>query len=137
MAIRCPIRLVVGALSVCAVHPVVHAAEPDRVSLSEETVTWSTVKYATDAENGLVSGSLDNTASVSLPAGFNDPTPADNVAKDSDTGLTTLTPQATLHVNKVASSIAHVSLAGADRLEAPFPSYIEFFTSYKLPKFCA
>src|SRR5207342_668563 len=64
MAIRCPIRLVVGALSVCAVHPVVHAAEPDRVSLSEETVTWSTVKYATDAENGLVSGSLDNTAIV-------------------------------------------------------------------------
>jgi hypothetical protein len=71
MAIRCPIRLVVGALSVCAVHPVVHAAEPDRVSLSEETVTWSTVKYATDAENGLVSGSLDNTplsTALSKPA---------------------------------------------------------------------
>ena len=34
------------------------------MSLSEETVTWSTVKYATDAENGLVSGSLDNTTIV-------------------------------------------------------------------------
>ena len=34
------------------------------MSLSEETVTWSTVKYATDAENGLVSGSLDNNTIV-------------------------------------------------------------------------
>jgi hypothetical protein len=32
---------------------------PDQVSLSESTMTWSTVKYATDAESGLVSGSLD------------------------------------------------------------------------------
>jgi Domain of unknown function (DUF5107) len=47
--------------TVCAFHAVVHAAspEPDRVSLSHATITWSTVKYATDAENGLVSGSLD------------------------------------------------------------------------------
>ena len=38
-----------------------HAASPvpDGVSLSESTITWSTVKYATSAENGLVSGSLD------------------------------------------------------------------------------
>src|ERR1700730_1295516 len=45
----------------CAFHAVVHAASPvpDRVSLSESTITWSTVKYATDAENGFVSGSLD------------------------------------------------------------------------------
>src|SRR5260370_808887 len=51
-----------AAVSVmCAFHSVVHAAspEPDGVSLSESTMTWSTVKYATDAENGLVSGSLD------------------------------------------------------------------------------
>jgi hypothetical protein len=42
-------------------HAVVHAASPapDRVSLSESTITWSTVKYATNADNGLVSGSLD------------------------------------------------------------------------------
>jgi hypothetical protein len=31
---------------------------PDRVSLSESTFTWSTVKYATNPENGFVSGSL-------------------------------------------------------------------------------
>jgi Domain of unknown function (DUF5107) len=45
----------------CALHAVVHAASPvpDSVSLSESTMTWSTVKYATDAENGFVSGSLD------------------------------------------------------------------------------
>ena len=30
-----------------------------RVSLSESTIVWSTVKYATDAENGFVDGSLD------------------------------------------------------------------------------
>jgi hypothetical protein len=45
----------------CPFHAVVHAASPapDRVSLSESTITWSTVKYATNADNGLVSGSLD------------------------------------------------------------------------------
>ena len=37
---------------------------PDRVSLSESTITWSTVQYATDAENGFVAGSLDKTAIV-------------------------------------------------------------------------
>ena len=31
----------------------------DRVSLSESTTTWSTVAYATTAENGFVDGSLD------------------------------------------------------------------------------
>jgi hypothetical protein len=47
--------------AVCAFHGVVHAAlpEPGSVSLSKQTITWSTVKYATDAENGFVSGSLD------------------------------------------------------------------------------
>jgi Domain of unknown function (DUF5107) len=47
--------------AVCAFDAAVHAASPapDSVSLSESTMTWSTVKYATDAENGLVSGSLD------------------------------------------------------------------------------
>ena len=66
MAIHAPsrirVRFAVAALSaVCAFHAVVHAASPvpDRVSLSESTITWSTVKYATNAENGFVSGSLD------------------------------------------------------------------------------
>src|SRR4030081_646722 len=71
MAIHAPsrtrVRFAVAVLSaVCAFHPVVHAASPvpDRVSLSESTMTWSTVKYATDAENGFVSGSLDKKAIV-------------------------------------------------------------------------
>jgi hypothetical protein len=32
---------------------------PDKVSLSDSTMTWSTVAYATDVENGFVGGSLD------------------------------------------------------------------------------
>ena len=34
------------------------------MSLSKSTITWSTVKYATDAENGFVGGSLDNNTIV-------------------------------------------------------------------------
>src|SRR5258705_11100699 len=59
---RTRVRFVVAVFSaVCAFHAVGHAASPvpDGVSLSESTITWSTVKYATNAENGLVSGSLD------------------------------------------------------------------------------
>jgi hypothetical protein len=66
MATRAPsrtrIRFAVTVLSaIWAFQAVGHAASPvpDRVSLSESTVTWSTVKYATDAQNGFVSGSLD------------------------------------------------------------------------------
>ena len=66
MAIHAPsrtsVRFPVAVLSaVCAFHVAVHAASPvpDKVSLSESTMTWSTVNYATDAENGFVSGSLD------------------------------------------------------------------------------
>src|SRR5437667_2625938 len=66
MAIHAPsrtrVRFTVAVLAaVCAFHAVVHAASPvpDRVSLSESTITWSTVNYATDAANGFVSGSLD------------------------------------------------------------------------------
>src|SRR5712691_222459 len=66
MTVHCPwrfrIRLAAATLSaVCACHAVVHAESPvpDGVSLSESTITWSTVKYATDVDNGFVSGSLD------------------------------------------------------------------------------
>jgi hypothetical protein len=47
--------------AVCAFQAAGHAGSPgpDRVSLSESTITWSTVKYATNAENGFVRGSLD------------------------------------------------------------------------------
>ncbi|SHG95270.1 DUF5107 domain-containing protein [Bradyrhizobium erythrophlei] len=59
---RARVRFAVAALSaVGAFHAVGHAASPvpDRVSLSDSTITWSTVKYATNAENGFVNGSLD------------------------------------------------------------------------------
>src|SRR6266404_3192104 len=65
MAIYAPsrtrVRFAVAVLSAaCAFRAVAHAASvPDRVSLRESTITWSTVKYATNAENGFVSGSLD------------------------------------------------------------------------------
>jgi hypothetical protein len=65
--LRPRVRFAVAVLSaVCAFHAVVHAASPvaDRVSLSESTITWSTVKYATNAENGFVGGSLDKTTIV-------------------------------------------------------------------------
>jgi hypothetical protein len=71
MAVHAPsrtrFRLAVAALSaVCSFDGVGHAETPvpDRVSLSESTVTWSTVKYATDVENGFVSGSLDKNTIV-------------------------------------------------------------------------
>src|SRR5215510_9513131 len=53
-----------AVLSALCTLRVVHAASPDSVSLSESTINWSTVKFATDAENGLVSGSLDNSTIV-------------------------------------------------------------------------
>src|SRR6478672_1626592 len=66
MAIHAPWRNRVGFAAtvlsaVYAFHAVVRAASPvpDQVSLSDSTITWSTVNYATDAENGFVSGSLD------------------------------------------------------------------------------
>jgi hypothetical protein len=66
MAIHAPTRTrvrfaVAALLALCAFHTVAHAAStaPERVSLSEQATTWSTVKYTTDAQNGLVNGSLD------------------------------------------------------------------------------
>lgn len=43
---------------------VAHAAEPDRVTLSEQTISWSTVKYAVNADNSFVDGSFDETTIV-------------------------------------------------------------------------
>ena len=59
-------RAALAALSAaCVFHAVVHASPvPDRVSLRESTIAWSTVKYATNTENGLVSGSLDKNTIV-------------------------------------------------------------------------
>ena len=66
-ALRTGVRFAIAMVSaVCALHAVVHAASPvpDNVSLSESTTNWSTVKYATDADNGLISGSLDKKSIV-------------------------------------------------------------------------
>jgi Domain of unknown function (DUF5107) len=48
-------------LGMWAFHAVVRAAPPapGSVSLRESTMAWSTVKYDADAENGIVSGSVD------------------------------------------------------------------------------
>jgi hypothetical protein len=56
--VRCALALV---LLSCVPFDVARAASPeaDRVSLSDSTMTWSTVKYATDPDNGFVDGSLD------------------------------------------------------------------------------
>ncbi|HET7125346.1 MAG TPA: DUF5107 domain-containing protein [Bradyrhizobium sp.] len=66
MAINALLRTRVGFAvavlwAVSAYQVVVHAASPlpDTVSLTESTITWNTVKYATTAENGFVGGSLD------------------------------------------------------------------------------
>src|SRR5215217_8793312 len=55
-------RFAVTVLSATfALHAVPGTAAPvsDGVTLSESTISWSTLKYATSAENGFVSGSLD------------------------------------------------------------------------------
>jgi hypothetical protein len=64
---RTPVRFAAAVFAAVWVFPAVVLAaqpEPDRVSLREETITWSTVTYATSAENGLIDGSLDNNVIV-------------------------------------------------------------------------
>jgi hypothetical protein len=59
---RARVRFAVAVLSATvALHAVAGAAAlaSDNVTLTESTISWSTVKYATDAANGFVSGSLD------------------------------------------------------------------------------
>jgi hypothetical protein len=64
--IRFAVAVLSAALSPICSFRIVHAASPapDRVTLSESTMAWSTVKYAADAENGFVSGSLDKNTIV-------------------------------------------------------------------------
>ena len=64
MAVRVLLRICVGFAIAAFFVTVVRAAEPDRVSLTEATISWSTVKYATDAQNGFVDGSFDKTTIV-------------------------------------------------------------------------
>jgi len=59
---RTAVRFAITAFAaVLAFSRLVHAAEPEPeiVSLSEQTINWSTVKYETTADNALVEGSLD------------------------------------------------------------------------------
>ena len=53
-------------VAVCVLQAAAHAQSqaPDGVSLTESTITWHTVKYAVDADNGFVDGSLDKTVIV-------------------------------------------------------------------------
>ncbi len=62
MAIR--IRTGVGLTVAVFFATVAHAAEPDSVSLREQTVSWSTVKYVTNSDNSFVDGSFDKTTIV-------------------------------------------------------------------------
>jgi hypothetical protein len=68
MAIRVPFsraRSAAAIIFVCSVIRAGHAEQAaDRVSLTESTMSWHTVKYATTAENGFVEGSLDTATIV-------------------------------------------------------------------------
>src|SRR6476661_6598175 len=61
MTIHAPSRIVTVLTATFALHAVAGTAAlaSDNVTLTESTISWSTVKYATDAENGFVGGSLD------------------------------------------------------------------------------
>jgi len=63
---RIRLHLAAGVISAILAFHLAHAAspEPDQVSLSEQTITWSTVKYATSAETAFVSGSSTNNTIV-------------------------------------------------------------------------
>jgi hypothetical protein len=53
------------ASAVCGTFAVVDAARAsDSVSLSESSITWSTVKYTTSADNGFIDGSFDKSTIV-------------------------------------------------------------------------
>ena len=61
MAIHAFARTIAVFPATFALHAVAGAAAlaADGVSLSTSTISWSTVEYATSAENGYVGGSLD------------------------------------------------------------------------------
>src|SRR5258705_3212378 len=61
MAIHAPARTLAMLTATFALHAAAGAAAlaSDSVSLSESTISWSTVKYGTSAENAFVDGPLD------------------------------------------------------------------------------
>lgn len=64
MAVRVFLRICVGFAVAALFVTVAPAAEPDRVTLRERTISWSTVKYAVNADNSFVDGSFDKTTIV-------------------------------------------------------------------------
>jgi hypothetical protein len=70
MAIHAPsrslARCAVAVSATCAFHAAADAASPlsDGVTLTEKTISWSTVKYKTTPENGFVDGSFDRSTIV-------------------------------------------------------------------------
>src|SRR3954467_1040136 len=66
MAIHASARSLAVLTASYAFHAVIGAGAlaADGVSLSESAISWSTAKYATDAESGFVSGSLDKNTIV-------------------------------------------------------------------------
>jgi uncharacterized protein DUF5107 len=64
MAVRVRLRICVGFAVAALFVTVARAVEPDRVILSERTISWSTVKYAVNADNSFVDGSFDKTTIV-------------------------------------------------------------------------
>ena len=66
MTIDAPSRLAATLSAMFALYAVAGGAAlaADGVTLTESTITWSTVKYATDAQNGFVDGSFDKNTIV-------------------------------------------------------------------------
>src|SRR6478735_9013607 len=66
MTIHAPSRIATVLTAAFALHAAAGTAAlgADGVTLTESTISWSTVKYATDVENGFVDGSLDKTTIV-------------------------------------------------------------------------
>src|SRR5436190_12356568 len=66
MTIHAPSPIAAVLSAIFALHAVAGTAAlaADNVTLTESTISWSTAKYATDAESGFVSGSLDKNTIV-------------------------------------------------------------------------
>jgi hypothetical protein len=64
MAVRVLLRICVGFAVGAFFVNTARAEEPDRVTLRDQTISWSTVKYAVNADNSFVDGSFDKTTIV-------------------------------------------------------------------------
>ncbi|MBR0870897.1 DUF5107 domain-containing protein [Bradyrhizobium tropiciagri] len=62
--IRSRLAAILALTIICPTLVRAASPEPQPVALSERTISWSTVKYATTEDNGFVDGSLDKTVIV-------------------------------------------------------------------------